>query len=608
MNSVIIRSRSPYALTLNESIDENGNKRYIFTGPFTPCDGTTKNRNERIYDESEVLPHLAYLRDMIKKNGCILGELDHPDGRFEISLKEASHKIIDLWYDPETKTVMGKLELLDTPNGKIVKALVDGGCPVFVSSRAAGTVGADSHVHIQQIFTYDIVATPGFEECELSRVNESMRTSVSNYLNESMSISKKAKNMNVAEKYGISNSNTEIYESAVAPKITFNKVNMKIKNKESLINPILGNATQGMISEDIKVKLTPQKAQELNASKPQAEQPVQHTPESILSIRPVYKEEGSNAIKDIQPQFSTVPQSDDDNTIGTAQNRPVSESMMARIAAHKKMLQQQNKKMQSKKNLKEEETVSPAETKTLDSSIKTVTPDSSTGDTEYNKEEDISELDKKENICPYCGNPVSKCTCVKKIKNHQKDIDEGTSRILKKYNAVFEQKQRKAKVRSSIIARFPFSVSLSESNFDKFASLMDNDKKICADYIWNNHIFDIRAINEQWMTPMNERKKMQSAYLRLADNEDIDLYKKAPENIRHSIDEMAKYYVIENKEDADEFWARTGLREQAAARIKNKEFVDSFNESMKGTSNPDEPYGFKIVRLTESLLNELKND
>lgn len=608
MNSVIIRSRSPYALTLNESIDENGNKRYIFTGPFTPCDGTTKNRNERIYDESEVLPHLAYLRDMIKKNGCILGELDHPDGRFEISLKEASHKIIDLWYDPETKTVMGKLELLDTPNGKIVKALVDGGCPVFVSSRAAGTVGADSHVHIQQIFTYDIVATPGFEECELSRVNESMRTSVSNYLNESMSISKKAKNMNVAEKYGISNSNTEIYESAVAPKITFNKVNMKIKNKESLINPILGNATQGMISEDIKVKLTPQKAQELNASKPQAEQPVQHTPESILSIRPVYKEEGSNAIKDIQPQFSTVPQSDDDNTIGTAQNRPVSESMMARIAAHKKMLQQQNKKMQSKKNLKEDETVSPAETKTLDSSIKTATPDSSTGDTEYNKEEDISELDKKENICPYCGNPVSKCTCVKKIKNHQKDIDEGTSRILKKYNAVFEQKQRKAKVRSSIIARFPFSVSLSESNFDKFASLMDNDKKICADYIWNNHIFDIRAINEQWMTPMNERKKMQSAYLRLADNEDIDLYKKAPENIRHSIDEMAKYYVIENKEDADEFWARTGLREQAAARIKNKEFVDSFNESMKGTSNPDEPYGFKIVRLTESLLNELKND
>ena len=608
MNSVIIRSRSPYALTLNESIDENGNKRYIFTGPFTPCDGTTKNRNERIYDESEVLPHLAYLRDMIKKNGCILGELDHPDGRFEISLKEASHKIIDLWYDPETKTVMGKLELLDTPNGKIVKALVDGGCPVFVSSRAAGTVGADSHVHIQQIFTYDIVATPGFEECELSRVNESMRTSVSNYLNESMSISKKAKNMNVAEKYGISNSNTEIYESAVAPKITFNKVNMKIKNKESLINPILGNATQGMISEDIKVKLTPQKAQELNASKPQAEQPVQHTPESILSIRPVYKEEGSNAIKDIQPQFSTVPQSDDDNTIGTAQNRPVSESMMAIIAAHKKMLQQQNKKMQSKKNLKEDETVSPAETKTLDSSIKTATPDSSTGDTEYNKEEDISELDKKENICPYCGNPVSKCTCVKKIKNHQKDIDEGTSRILKKYNAVFEQKQRKAKVRSSIIARFPFSVSLSESNFDKFASLMDNDKKICADYIWNNHIFDIRAINEQWMTPMNERKKMQSAYLRLADNEDIDLYKKAPENIRHSIDEMAKYYVIENKEDADEFWARTGLREQAAARIKNKEFVDSFNESMKGTSNPDEPYGFKIVRLTESLLNELKND
>lgn len=604
MNSVIIRTRSPYALTLNESIDENGNKRYIFTGPFTPCDGTTKNRNERIYDEEEVLPHLAYLRDMIKKTGCIIGELDHPDGRFEICLKEASHKIIDLWYDPDTKTVMGKLELLDTPNGKIVKALVDGGCPVFVSSRAAGTVGPDSHVHIQQIFTYDIVATPGFEECELSRVNENMRARVNNYLNESLNISKKAKNMNVAGKYGINNSNTEIYESTIIPKITFKKDNMKIKNKESLAIPIHGKVKHDMISEDIKVKLTPQKAQELNVNKAQSDQPVQHTPESIMSIRPVYKEEGSNAIKDIQPQFSTVPQSDDDNTIGTAQNRPVSESMLARM---KVLKQQHNGKNSAKNKLKEDETVPIDKTETIDSDVKTAVPDSSDGDTEYSKKEDISELDKKENICPYCGNPVSKCTCVKKIKNHRKDIDEGTDHIIEKYNALFEQKQRKAKVRGSIIARFPFSVSLSESNFDKFASLLDEDKKICANYIWTNQIFDIKSINEQWMTPMNERKKMQSAYLRLADSEDIDLYRKSPENIRHSIDEMAKYYVIENKEDADEFWARTGLREQAIAKIKNKEFINSYNESMKGAvDNPDEPYGFKIVRLTESMLNELK--
>jgi hypothetical protein len=53
-------------------------KRNLFLN-VTPCDGKTKNRNGRIYDESEVLKHLAYLHE--KNEGCILGELDHPGGR-----------------------------------------------------------------------------------------------------------------------------------------------------------------------------------------------------------------------------------------------------------------------------------------------------------------------------------------------------------------------------------------------------------------------------------------------------------------------------------------------------------------------------------------------
>lgn len=77
---------------------------------------------------------------MIKQSGSILGELDHPEGRFDIQLKEASHKITDLWYDQENHNVMGKLEILDTPNGKIAQELVEAGYPLFVSSRAAGDV------------------------------------------------------------------------------------------------------------------------------------------------------------------------------------------------------------------------------------------------------------------------------------------------------------------------------------------------------------------------------------------------------------------------------------------------------------------------------------
>ena len=95
MSNLIIKNRTVNALKLNESVDESGQKKYLFEGPFTVCG--VKNRNERIYDEEEVLKHLSYLREKIKKEGCILGELDHPEGRFEIHLQDVSQKLTDLW-------------------------------------------------------------------------------------------------------------------------------------------------------------------------------------------------------------------------------------------------------------------------------------------------------------------------------------------------------------------------------------------------------------------------------------------------------------------------------------------------------------------------------
>ena len=107
---------------------------------------------------------------------------------------------------------MGKLELLDTPNGKIAKELVEANYPLFVSSRAAGDVDEKTHeVSIAQIFTYDIVCTPGFEEARLDRVNESALSDVTkNFLNESASIKKGKKTMN--EKLGVTTKNVEVYE------------------------------------------------------------------------------------------------------------------------------------------------------------------------------------------------------------------------------------------------------------------------------------------------------------------------------------------------------------------------------------------------------------
>ena len=103
-SKLVIKSKSATPLALFESADQSktsGNK-YVFQGVFTACstpDHTVVNRNGRVYTAQECLRHLAYLRENIRRDGFILGELDHPVDRFDTQLKEASHKITDLWYD-----------------------------------------------------------------------------------------------------------------------------------------------------------------------------------------------------------------------------------------------------------------------------------------------------------------------------------------------------------------------------------------------------------------------------------------------------------------------------------------------------------------------------
>ena len=80
--------------------------------------------------------------------------------------------IESLDYDPQRNVVVGKIRLLNTAKGKDAQALVRDGIPLHISSRAAGTVDESGHVKLQQLFTYDLVADPGFANAVLSRVNE----------------------------------------------------------------------------------------------------------------------------------------------------------------------------------------------------------------------------------------------------------------------------------------------------------------------------------------------------------------------------------------------------------------------------------------------------
>jgi hypothetical protein len=159
---VVERSESQLAITKTD-------EKYVLEGVFTEIG--VKNNNNRIYDEKEVLPHINELKKMCDGNK-LLGELDHPKS-FDISLKNASHVIEDLHYDKDKKQVVGRIRLLNTDAGKNAMALVDAGVPLHISSRAAGVVENNGHVKIKKMFTYDLVANPGFSNAELKRVNES---------------------------------------------------------------------------------------------------------------------------------------------------------------------------------------------------------------------------------------------------------------------------------------------------------------------------------------------------------------------------------------------------------------------------------------------------
>jgi hypothetical protein len=151
------------------SVAQNESKDYILEGIFGEID--TKNKNNRIYTEDEYIPQIQQLQDKIKSSK-LLGELDHPQ-QFDVSLKNVSHIIEELFYDKESKQVRGRIKLLDTDAGRQAKALVDAGVPLQISSRAAGAVESNGKVKIKQLFTYDLVADPGFANAELKRVNES---------------------------------------------------------------------------------------------------------------------------------------------------------------------------------------------------------------------------------------------------------------------------------------------------------------------------------------------------------------------------------------------------------------------------------------------------
>ena len=120
----------------------------------------TLNANGRVYPQKIMEREVNNYKKLVKERRA-LGELDHPEGSV-IELKNACHMVTDVWM--EGNKVMGKIRVLETPAGNILRNLVEGGVAIGISSRGMGSVTEEADRTVVQedfeLICFDVVSNP----------------------------------------------------------------------------------------------------------------------------------------------------------------------------------------------------------------------------------------------------------------------------------------------------------------------------------------------------------------------------------------------------------------------------------------------------------------
>ena len=143
-----------------------------------------KNQNGRVYPK-HILDREAkkYQKEYIDQNRA-LGELDHPESSV-VNLNNVSHNVLKMWWDNDD--LMGAVQILETPAGKILKSLFDAGITLGISSRGLGSVKElykESAVEVQEDFElicFDFVSNPSTHGAFLRPMNESVNNKTKDY-------------------------------------------------------------------------------------------------------------------------------------------------------------------------------------------------------------------------------------------------------------------------------------------------------------------------------------------------------------------------------------------------------------------------------------------
>ena len=141
---------------VSEDRTDGGGKNLYMKGIF--IEGGVKNANQRVYPVNEISKAVESINEQIKGGYSVLGEVDHPDD-LKINLDRVSHMIEQMWMDGPAGH--GKLKILPTPMGQLVRTMLESGVKLGVSSRGSGNVSESTgHVSEFEIVTVDIVAQP----------------------------------------------------------------------------------------------------------------------------------------------------------------------------------------------------------------------------------------------------------------------------------------------------------------------------------------------------------------------------------------------------------------------------------------------------------------
>ena len=148
-------SQAKVELLTEEAADGSGKTLYM---KGICIEGGVRNANERVYPVNEIAKAVETINEQIKTGHSVLGEVDHPDD-LKINLDRVSHMIENMWMDGPCG--YGKLKILPTPMGQLVKTMLDSGVKLGVSSRGSGNVNDhNGHVSDFEIVTVDVVAQP----------------------------------------------------------------------------------------------------------------------------------------------------------------------------------------------------------------------------------------------------------------------------------------------------------------------------------------------------------------------------------------------------------------------------------------------------------------